>query len=68
MKLIEKGTNLSKKYHVGYKYVEGYFKDFSEINIRLKNRERKISQIREIKNEKAFKYTIENSKKSTEYN
>lgn len=53
--MIEKWTDLSKNYNVRYKYVECYLNDFSEINIRSKNRERKISQIREIKNEKAFK-------------
>lgn len=61
--MIEKGTALAKKYNVKYKYVECYLDDMNEINLRLKNRKRMISQIKEIKSVDAFKYTIENSKK-----
>lgn len=61
--MIEKGTALTKKYNVKYKYVECYLDDMNEINLRLKNRIRMISQIKEIKSVDAFKYTIENSKK-----
>ncbi|MEK3977965.1 AAA family ATPase [Psychrobacillus sp. FSL K6-2836] len=65
--MIDKGTYLSKKYNVKYKYVECYLSDIHEINFRLKNRERMISQIKEIKSEIAFKSTIENSKKPLGY-
>lgn len=65
--MIDRGTDLSKKYNVKYKYVECYLNDIHEINYRLKNRERMISQIREVKSEEIFKYTIENSKKPSEY-
>lgn len=61
--MIEKGAALTNKYNVKYKYVECYLDDINEINLRLKNRERMISQIREIKSVDDFKYTIENSKK-----
>ncbi|QUG41178.1 AAA family ATPase [Psychrobacillus sp. INOP01] len=65
--MIDKGTSLSKKYNVKYKYVECYLNDIHETNSRLKNRERMISQIIEIKSEIAFKSTIENSKKPWGY-
>jgi len=65
--MIDKGTNLAKKYNAKYKYVECYLDDIHEVNDRLKNRERMVSQIEEIKSEEAFRYTIENSKKPTEY-
>lgn len=61
--LIEKGLYVSEKYHVTYKYVECYLDDIHEINFRLKNRDRMVSQIKEIKSEVAFNYAIENSKK-----
>ncbi|MED1863887.1 AAA family ATPase [Fictibacillus nanhaiensis] len=61
--MIEKGTHLAKKHHVTYKYVECYFDNRNEINNRLKNRDRMISQIGEITSEEAFQYTIKNSKK-----
>lgn len=61
--LIEKGLYVSEKYHVTYKYVECYLDDIHEINFRLKNRDRMVSQIKEIKSEEAFNYAIENSKK-----
>lgn len=65
--MIDKGINLSKKYHVKYKYVECYLDDFYEINDRLQNRKRMISQIEEVTSEGSFKYTIENSKKPNDY-
>jgi predicted kinase len=65
--MIVKGTGLAKKYNVTYKYVECYLDSSHEINNRLKNRERMISQIKEISSEEAFRYTIKNSKKPTEY-
>ncbi|MEO4055049.1 AAA family ATPase [Solibacillus sp. CAU 1738] len=65
--MIEKGLKLSIKYNVKYKYVECYFDDFKEINLRLKTRERMVSQIEEIKSEIAFKHTIHNAKKPSNY-
>ncbi|HDR7613915.1 TPA: AAA family ATPase [Bacillus mycoides] len=65
--MIEKGTDLSKKYNVKYKYIECYLDDSNEINFRLKNRDRMLSQIKEIQSEESFKYTIKNSKKPPEY-
>lgn len=65
--LVKKGTELSEKYNVKYKYVECYLDDIHEINFRLKNRKRMVSQIKEIKSQKKFKYTIENSEKSPEH-
>lgn len=65
--MVDKGTDLSKKYHVKYKYVECYLNDITEIYNRLKKRESMISQIKEIKSEAAFNYTIENSIKPSDY-
>ena len=65
--MIIKGTTLSKKYKVKYKYVECYLEDMSEINDRLKNRDSMLSQIKEINSEKVFKYTIKNSKRPIGY-
>lgn len=61
--MISKGTSLAKKHAIKYKYVECFLSDFNEINFRLKNRESKISQIKEAKSIEEFRYTIENSKK-----
>lgn len=61
--MIEIGTHLAKKHHVAYKYVECYLDDRNEINSRLRNRDRMISQIEEITSEEGFQYTIKNSKK-----
>ncbi|WP_137791010.1 ATP-binding protein [Bacillus sp. E(2018)] len=61
--MIEKGTHLAKKHNVTYKYVECYLDNRTEINNRLRNRDRLISQIKEINSEEAFQYTIKNSKK-----
>lgn len=57
---------MSKKYNVTYKYVECYLNDFQEINNRLKNRNRMVSQIEAACSEETFKFTIENSKKPNE--
>ncbi|OFD55088.1 hypothetical protein BWGOE4_37430 [Bacillus mycoides] len=65
--MVEKGTDLSKKYNAKYKYIECYLDDSNEINFRLKNRDRMLSQIKEIQSEESFKYTIKNSKKPPEY-
>ena len=65
--IVDRGIGLSKKYNAKYKYVECYLNDYDEINDRLKNRERMVSQIREVSSEEAFKYTIENSKKPIDY-
>ncbi|MDN4608553.1 AAA family ATPase [Sporosarcina highlanderae] len=65
--MVDKGVNLSEKYNVKYKYIECYLDDFHEVNKRLKNRVRLVSQICGINSEEDFKYTIENSKKPTGY-
>lgn len=65
--MVDKGIDLSKKYNVKYKYVECYLNDFHEANYRLMNRERMVSQIREISSEAVFKNTLENSKRPSEY-
>jgi len=43
--LVEKGTAVAEKYNVKYKYVECVLNDIHELNDRLKNRERMITQI-----------------------
>lgn len=63
VEMVQNGTNLASKYNVKYKYVECILNNFDAINYRLKNRERKVSQIKEVKSIEDFRYTIENSKK-----
>ena len=65
--MIEKGTNISRKYNANYKYIECYLDDFVEINNRLKSRERLISQISEVKSEEVFFISLESSKKPTNF-
>lgn len=61
--MITKGTSLCDKYNVSYKYIECYLDDMQEINYRLRNRKRMVSQIKEVISEGAFQHTIKNSKK-----
>ncbi len=61
--MITKGTLLCSKYNVRYKYIECYLDDVQEINDRLRNRKRMVSQLKEVFSEEAFQYTIKNSKK-----
>lgn len=61
--MVEKGIDISSKYNADYKYIECYVSDFVEINNRLKNRVRKISQISEVHSEDIFLTTLNNSKK-----
>ncbi|MFJ8099284.1 AAA family ATPase [Lysinibacillus sp. NPDC096212] len=65
--LVDKGTKLSAKYNIKYKYIECYLDDFEKINYRLKNRERMVSQIGEIKSEAVFIHTLQSSKKPSNY-
>lgn len=65
--MVDKGIDLSKKYNAKYKYVECYLNDFEEVNNRLRNRVRMVSQIKEISSKETFKSTIENSKKPIGY-
>lgn len=46
--MLQKRKDLCEKYGAQYKYIECYLNDRKEINRRLKNRERMISQIEEI--------------------
>ncbi|WP_033541010.1 AAA family ATPase [Planococcus sp. CAU13] len=61
--LIEKGIALCEKFCATYKYVECYLDDRDEINRRLQQRERMLSQISAAPSPEAFTYTIANSKK-----
>lgn len=61
--MIEKGIALSRSYNVKYKYIECYLADFDEINNRLKNRDKKISQITKVENKDIFYNTLKNNKK-----
>ncbi|MGH4122471.1 MAG: AAA family ATPase [Clostridium sp.] len=49
--LLERGNSLCSKYNANYKYVEAYILNLEEINQRLKNRERHISQIFQVDSE-----------------
>ncbi|MGE6260011.1 ATP-binding protein [Heyndrickxia sporothermodurans] len=51
------------KHRAHYKYVECYLNNLTEINDRLKNRERMISQINKVESQKEFLAAIENSKR-----
>jgi predicted kinase len=61
--MVEKGTALTNRYSAKYKYVECYLNDMDEINDRLKNRKRLISQIEQITSAEGFKRAINNSKR-----
>ena len=65
--LIEKGLSLTEKYKVKYKYVECRLDDINEINRRLNERERMVSQITQAPSQEAFDYTLANSKKPSGY-
>ncbi len=65
--MVDKGIALSKKFNAKYKYVECYVDDMEEIKCRLTNRERMISQIKDIPRYEDFYYTIRNSKKPVAY-
>jgi predicted kinase len=66
MEMVEKGSSLTKKYNAKYKYVECYLSDMDEINKRLKNRKRMISQIGQITSEEGFTKAINNSKRPSD--
>ncbi|WP_318614091.1 AAA family ATPase [Sporosarcina sp. YIM B06819] len=61
--MVEKGVKLSEKHHAKYKYVECYLNDLEEIQKRLKNRTRMISQIQQVSSEEAFVEWVDNSKR-----
>jgi predicted kinase len=63
--MVGKGTSLSNKFNVNYKYVECILDDLNRINERLKNRNQMISQIKEV-NEDMFNYGLHNSKRPSE--
>ena len=65
--MVEKGTKLSEKHHAKYKYVECYLNDIEEIQKRLKNRTRMISQIQQVTSEEAFVEWVENSKRPPDF-
>jgi predicted kinase len=65
--MVKKGTTLAQTYGAQYKYVECYLNDFIEINTRLKNRQRKRSQIKEIQSIEQFAYAVESSKKPQDH-
>lgn len=61
--MVEKGLSLANKHRAHYKYVECYLNNLTEINDRLKNREKMISQINKVESQKEFLAAIENSKR-----
>ncbi|RDI39103.1 AAA family ATPase [Falsibacillus pallidus] len=61
--MVQKGLDLTEKYGAEYKYVECLVDDFHLINERLKTRNRKISQIKEIASEETFYHAVASSKK-----
>jgi predicted kinase len=65
--MVEKGTKLSEKHQAKYKYVECYLNDIEEIQMRLNNRTRMISQIQQVSSVKAFVEWVENSKRPPDH-
>ncbi len=62
--MVKLGTSLAEKHKAKYKYVECIVEDIHEINHRLKNRERMMSQIGPVEiPEERFKEVILRSKK-----
>lgn len=61
--MVAQGAELSHKHGAAFKYVECYLDNMDEINYRLKNRERMISQITEIQSEEGFRKRIADSKR-----
>jgi predicted kinase len=65
--MVEKGIKLTEKYQVDYKYVECYLNDLAEIQNRLKNRTRMISQIQQVASDKALAEWVNKSKRPSEF-
>jgi predicted kinase len=61
--MVEKGLNLTNKHNAKYKYVECYLNDMNEINKRLKNRKRMVSQIEQITSKEAFDNAVNSSQR-----
>lgn len=61
--MIDRGLCLAQKYKAKYKYIECYLNDYNEINRRLRERKRMISQIDEAPSEEALINTNEKAKK-----
>ncbi|MDB5084053.1 MAG: hypothetical protein JWN30_939 [Bacilli bacterium] len=66
--LVNRGTSLAEKYTAKYKYVECVLDDIHELNNRLKNRKRMISQIGPVDiPEQRFQEVISRSKKPAHF-
>jgi predicted kinase len=65
--MVEKGVTLAKNHNASYKYVECYLKDSKEIQKRLLNRTRMISQIQQIASEAAFSEWVDRSKRPSDH-
>lgn len=61
--ILRKGTYLADKYGYNYKYVECINEDFVEVSRRLRERETKLSQIKEFESYEIFFSALNNSKK-----
>lgn len=61
--MISNGIRLAEKYNVNYKYIECYLADMEEINVRLKSRKRKLSQIDQVSSKEDFLLKVNGSKK-----
>ncbi|WP_274310120.1 AAA family ATPase [Solibacillus daqui] len=61
--IIERGTAISRKYEAKYKYIECYLDDFFEINCRLTSRQKRLSQISEVKSVEVFHNALKHCKK-----
>lgn len=65
--IIDKGTYLSQKYNVKYKFIECYLDNLEEINHRLKVRVSMKSQIKRFESEEKFKSSLEKLKRPDGY-
>ncbi|TVX94394.1 ATP-binding protein [Paenibacillus agilis] len=61
--MVDKGSNAAKKYNATYKYVECYLNNREQIEHRLTNRKRMISQIQHAASEDAFEATVNGAKR-----
>lgn len=66
--MIEKGMRLAETYNASYKYVECLNEDFTNVNNRLKTRNRMVSQIKQIDTYDAFIKTVHYSKRPPNQN
>lgn len=66
--MLDNGEQLSRKHGAAYKYVECCLEDMAEVNRRLQQRYRMISQIAEVHSEEGFRKRLADSKRPLDGN